>query len=85
MAINTSRIVTMDRKIYQAQVNNPQILELTPLLPNQVQVSAKATGITKLNVWDENKRLFTVEVFVRGDATELDLLLRSCFPARCSG
>ena len=50
MTVNTSRILEMDQKIPQAQVNNPDILELTPLSPTQIQVSAKATGVTKCNL-----------------------------------
>ena len=35
MTIHTSRILTMDQKIPQAQVNNPDILDVTPLSPNR--------------------------------------------------
>ena len=55
MTVNDSRILTMDQKIPQAQVNNPDVLELTPLSPNQIQISAKATGVTQVNLWDEEQ------------------------------
>jgi pilus assembly protein CpaC len=80
MTAHTSRIVTMDQKIPQAQVNNPDILELTPLSPNQIQVAAKAAGVTQINLWDENKKLFTIDVIVYGDVRELTMVLRSAFP-----
>ena len=70
----------MDQKIPQAQVNNPDILDLTPLSPNQIQVSAKTAGVTQINLWGENQKLFTIDVIVYGDAQELKMLLRSQFP-----
>jgi pilus assembly protein CpaC len=80
MTVHTSRILTMDQKIPQAQVNNPEILDLTPLSPNQIQVSAKTTGVTQINLWGENQKLFAIDVIVYGDAQELKMLLRAQFP-----
>jgi pilus assembly protein CpaC len=80
MTVHTSRILTMDQKIPQAQVNNPDILELTPLSPTQIQVSAKTAGVTQINLWGEDQKLYTVDVIVFGDARELEMLLRSAFP-----
>ena len=80
MTVHSSRILTMDQKIPQAQVNNPDILEVTPLAPNQIQVAAKAAGVTQINLWDEKQKLYTVDVIVYGDAQELKMLLRSQFP-----
>ena len=80
MTVHSSRILTMDQKIPQAQVNNPDILELTPLSPEQIQVSAKAAGVTQINLWGEDKKLFTIDVIVYGDVKELEMMLRSTFP-----
>jgi len=80
MIVNTSRILTLDQKIPQAQVNNPEILQLTPLSPNQIQVSAKRPGVTQVNLWTEDKKIHTVDVIVFGDARELSELLKSQFP-----
>jgi pilus assembly protein CpaC len=80
MTVHTSRILTMDQKIPQAQVNNPEVLELTPLSPNQIQVSAKTAGVTQINLWGEDQKLFTIDVIVMGDARELAMVLRSTFP-----
>ena len=80
MTANSSRILTLDQKIPQVQVNNPEILELTPLSPNQVQVAAKKPGVTQINLWGENKQIYTVDVTVVGDARELAMILRTQFP-----
>ncbi len=81
ITVRTSRILTMDQKIAQAQVSNPDTLELTPLSPNQIQVSAKATGVTQINLWGEDKKLYTIDVIVIGDSRELEMVLRSTFPS----
>ncbi len=80
MTEHTSRLLTMDQKIPQAQVNNPEILELTPLAPNQIQASAKARGVTQINIWGEDQKLYTIDVIVRPDARELQMVLQSAFP-----
>jgi pilus assembly protein CpaC len=80
MTVNSSRILTLDQKIPQAQVNNPDVLDLVPLSPNQVQISARKAGVTQVNLWGEDKRIFTVSVVVFGDARELRALLQTLFP-----
>lgn len=80
LTVNTSRILTLDRKIPQAQVNNPEILDLVALSPNQIQIFAKKPGVTQVNLWDDQGNIYTVDVIVFGDARELELLLKSQFP-----
>jgi len=80
MIVNTSRILTLDQKIPQAQVNNPDILQIVPLSPNQIQISAKKAGVTQVNLWTEDKKIYTVDIVVFGDARELAEVLKSQFP-----
>jgi pilus assembly protein CpaC len=80
MTVHTSRILTMDQKIVQAQVNNQDVLELTPLGPSQIQVAAKTAGVTQINLWGEDQKLFTIDVLVYPDVQQLDMILRSTFP-----
>ena len=80
MIVNTSRIINMDGKITQLQINNPDLLVHTFLSPKQVQISAKKPGVTQVNLWDEKQRIFTVDVVITGDARELTALLESEFP-----
>ena len=80
MTVNSSRILTLGQKIPQAQVNNPDILTLTPLSPTEIQISAKKPGVTEVNLWDEKKQIYTVDVIVFADARELTMLLRTQFP-----
>ena len=80
MVVNSSRFLVLDKKIPQVQVNNPDILDVVPMSPNQVQISAKRTGVTQVNLWGEDKRIYTVTVIVMGDAAELTQILRELFP-----
>ena len=64
MTVNSSRIVTLERQVPQVQVNNPEILQLTVLSPNQIQISAKKAGVTQVNIWDEKNKIFTIDVIV---------------------
>ena len=80
MVVNSSRFLTLDKKIPQVQVNNPDVLDVMPISPNQVQISAKRTGVTQVNLWGEDKRIYTVNVVVTGDAAELTEILRELFP-----
>jgi len=80
MVVNSSRFLTLEKRIPQVQVNNPDVLDVVPISPNQVQVSAKRTGVTQVNLWGEDKRIYTVTVIVMGDAAELTEVLRQLFP-----
>jgi len=80
MIVNTSRILTLDRDIPQAQVNNPEILELTPLSKDKIQIFAKKPGVTQVNLWDDDDEVHSVDVIVFSDSQELQMLLQSQFP-----
>jgi pilus assembly protein CpaC len=77
MTANSSRMLTLDQKIPRAQVNNREIVELTPLSPNEIQVFAKKPGVTQINLWNEQNQIHTLDVMVFGDARELAMLIRS--------
>ena len=80
MTVTTSRILTLDEKIPTAQVNNPEILELTPLSPTEIQMWAKTPGVTQVNLWDENDRIYSIDVIVYADTRELSMILAEEFP-----
>lgn len=80
LTTNTSRILTIDKKIPRVQVNNPELLSVTPLSATQVQVSAKKAGVTQVNLWDEDGKIHTVDVYIYGDVRELEHALKTQFP-----
>jgi pilus assembly protein CpaC len=81
MTVNSSRVLSLDQNIPRAQVNNKDIVELTPLSPNEIQVAAKKPGVTQINLWNDKGQIYTVDCIVYGDARELQELLNTQFPA----
>ncbi len=81
MTVNSSRVLSLDQNIPRAQVNNKDIVELTPLSPNEIQVAAKKAGVTQINLWNDKGQIYSVDCVVYGDARELQELLNSQFPA----
>jgi pilus assembly protein CpaC len=80
LTTNTSRILTLDKPIPRVQVNNPELLVVTPLSATQVQIAAKKAGVTQVNLWDEEGNIHTVDVLIYGDARELQVALQTQFP-----
>ncbi len=80
MTINTSRLLTLDKKIPKALVDNPEIVELHPRAANVLMVAARHTGATQITLWDEDGKIYTIDVMVVGDAKELEHVLKSQFP-----
>lgn len=80
LTTNTSRILTLDKNIPRVQVNNPDLLAVTPLSATQVQISAKKAGVTQVNLWDEDGKIHSVDVLIYGDARELEVALQTQFP-----
>lgn len=80
MIVNTSRILTIGQKIPQAQVNDPNVVGLTALSPNEVQIYAKKPGVTQVNLWGEDQKIYSLDLIVFGDAQELNMIIRQEFP-----
>ncbi|HUT12328.1 MAG TPA: pilus assembly protein N-terminal domain-containing protein [Thermoguttaceae bacterium] len=80
MTVNTSRRLTTEGNIREAQVNNPDLLDLQPLAPNQIQVSAKTPGVTQIHLFGVDGTINTIDVIVYADAQELQAVLRAQFP-----
>ena len=80
MVVHTSRILELDKKIAITQVNDPEVLKPTPLSPTQIQISALKTGVTQVNLWDEENHIYTVDVIVKGDAQMLEEIFKKEIP-----
>jgi pilus assembly protein CpaC len=80
LTTNSSRILTLGKNIPRVQVNNPELLAVTPLSAKDVQISAKKAGVTQVNLWDEEGNIHTVDVMIYGDARELSAALQTQFP-----
>jgi pilus assembly protein CpaC len=80
LTTNSSRILTLGKNVPRVQVNNPELLAVTPLSAKDVQISAKKAGVTQVNLWDEEGNIHTVDVMIYGDARELSAALQTQFP-----
>jgi pilus assembly protein CpaC len=80
LTTNSSRILTLDKNIPRVQVNNPDLLAVTPLSANQIQISAKKAGVTQVNLWDEDGQIHTVDILIYGDVKELEVALQTQYP-----
>ena len=76
----TSRTLSLEKKIPRAQVDNPEIIKLRAISPTQVNISAKKPGFTQVYLWDEDERVHTIEVIVYPDAREFHKTLEILFP-----
>ncbi|NOY42013.1 MAG: histidine kinase [Planctomycetes bacterium] len=80
MTVNSSRILTLEKRIPRMVVNNPDLVTVTAISANQIQLAARKPGVTQVNLWDEDGNVFTVDVTIYGDVRELQLALKRLFP-----
>ena len=80
MTVNTSRILTLDKRVPKMVVNNPELVSVTPISATQVQIAAKKPGVTQVNLWDEDGKVYTVDLMIYGDVRELEMALERLFP-----
>ncbi len=80
MVVNTSRILTVDYNVPKVLVHNTDIVQATPISPNQIHISALAAGMTAINLWDENDNIRVIDLRVVGDVRELEEQIKRRFP-----
>ncbi len=80
LTVRQSQILTLDRRVKEFQVINTEILGAHAVSATQIQIVALATGITQINLWDEDDNVFAVDVVIMGDAAELTNVLTTGFP-----
>jgi pilus assembly protein CpaC len=80
LTVNSSRVLTLDKRIPRMVVNNPELVTVTALSANEIQLAARKPGVTQINLWDEDGQVFTVDVLIYGDVKELEHALARVFP-----
>ncbi len=78
--VTNSRLLTMKKKIPRLLVNNPEVVRATPLSPNQIQLVGAQIGVTTVNVWDEDGKIYSIDIVVKPDARQLEEILKTEFP-----
>ena len=80
LTVNSSRILTLEKPVPRMVVNNPDLVSVTALSKNQIQIAARKTGVTQINLWDEDDNVYSVDIAIYGDVRELQLALKRLFP-----
>lgn len=81
MVVNTSRELIADKSFRRVVIHNQEMLTAIPLEGgNRLQISAKKTGVTQVDLVAANDSVSTLEVMVLGDVRELEAILRKTLP-----
>jgi len=80
LTVNTSQVLKLGKKIPRLFVVNPEVIQVTPIAQDEVQIAALTPGVTQLNLWDEQEQVTTWDVVVSPDARQLREVLESEFP-----
>ncbi len=78
-----SKVFETKNRIVRVNGFDPLILDVSALTPNRISVRALLQGVTNFIITDEAGSNFTVEVFVKGDARQLQSIIDRKFP-NCS-
>jgi pilus assembly protein CpaC len=80
LAERFSKVVQFEQRVLRVDGFDPEVLHVTALSPHLIRIQGNAQGVTTVVVTDEQNRVFTVEVFVTGDARLLQSVLNRAFP-----
>jgi pilus assembly protein CpaC len=78
--VHTSKLLRLQKPIPKAVVQNPDIVDLVPRGPAELQVIAKKEGFTTITLWDTENRTYAIDVLVGKDGRELSTRLKQHFP-----
>lgn len=77
-----AKVLQLKRRITTVSGFDQTVISVTKVdrSPNMIRVHAEAPGVTSLVVTDEDKKNYTLEVFVIGDVRHLQAYLNKLFP-----
>ncbi len=75
-----SRRLKFDYNVPELMVENPDIIQATPVAPNEILVSGQKPGISTITVSDPDKNLQTLTVHVTVDVRKLERAYEKHFP-----
>ncbi len=78
--VNTSKLLRLQKPIPKAIVQNPDIVELLPRGPSELQIMGKKEGFTMITLFDTDNKTYAVDVLVGKDGRELATRLKQQFP-----
>ena len=78
-----SKVLETKNRIVRVNGFDPILLNVAALTPNRISVTGLLQGVTSFIITDEANSNFTVEVFIKGDARQLQTIIDRKFP-NCS-
>ncbi|HUG19936.1 MAG TPA: pilus assembly protein N-terminal domain-containing protein [Planctomycetaceae bacterium] len=75
-----AKILETDARILQVDGFDSEVLNVTPLSPNQLRVQANKPGVSSMLIVDENKNIYNLDIFVMGDVRHLQAYIEQLFP-----
>ena len=75
-----TKVLETKYKIVRVNGFDPLVLDIVGLTSNRVSMTGLMQGMTSFIITDENDTNYTVEVFVKGDARALQMLIDRKFP-----
>ena len=77
---NTSKKLTFGYTVHEVVIGNQEVLQATPIAPNEILVRGLKPGVTTLTMIDHAKKSQTIEIHVLGDVRKLEAILKMYFP-----
>lgn len=81
MLTQSSKVLSIEGKIPQFRVNDEQLVTVTPIAENQLQLFANSPGVTQIDLWDSERRHYPVRISVLADNGAVEALLNSQIPS----
>lgn len=80
MVVSTNQLLVLDEDIEKASVHNDAVINVRPMGRKELMIQAKSTGVTQVDLYAPQNKVYSVQVVVLGDARELETILKNHFP-----
>ncbi len=80
MIVSTNQLLVLDEDIERASVHNDAVISVRPMGRKELMIQAKTTGVTQVDLYAPQNRVYSVQIVVLADSRELDAILKNHFP-----
>ncbi|MFM7116205.1 MAG: pilus assembly protein N-terminal domain-containing protein [Planctomycetota bacterium] len=80
MTVGSSRRLSFDYKVPEVIVENPNLLNATPISAYQVNVSARQAGVSTITFRDTEGKSQTITIVVKMDVRKVEMAISQHFP-----
>jgi pilus assembly protein CpaC len=80
MTVGSSRRLSFDYKVPEVIVENPNLLNATPISAYQVNVSARQAGVSTITFRDTDGKSQTITIVVKMDVRRVEMAIAQHFP-----